>query len=138
MAAPMVSGAVALLLERYPNLTPNQVKGVLMASARSLPGGLPEVDATGAIKRMAYGSIPVANAGLTPNTLVDASSGDIDYTRSSWSRSSWSSASGAQSADWARSSWSRSSWSSSGSGSGSVDPSRSSWSRSSWSTSWTK
>ena len=30
MSAPMVSGAAALLLEKYPNLTPNQVKGVLI------------------------------------------------------------------------------------------------------------
>ena len=136
MAAPMVSGTAALLLERYPNLKPNQVKGVLMASARDLPGGLPAVDAYGAIQRVASGSIPVANQGLTPNDLVDAATGEIDYTRSSWSRSSWSTADGQQAADWARSSWSRSSWSSTDSSA--VETSRSSWSRSSWSTSWTK
>jgi len=136
MAAPMVSGAVALLLERYPNLTPNQVKGVLMASARDLPGGLPAVDAYGAIRRVASGSVPVANQGLTPNDLINPATGEIDYTRSSWSRSSWSTADGQQAAEWARSSWSRSSWSSTDSSA--VETSRSSWSRSSWSTSWTK
>lgn len=52
MAAPMISGVVALMLQYFPSLTPDQ--------------------------------------GLTPNTLVDAATGDIDYTRSSWSRSSWS------------------------------------------------
>ena len=136
MAAPMVSGAAALLLERYPSLTPDQVKGVLTASARELPGGLPGLDAMAALKRVASGSIPAANQGLTPNPLVSAATGDIDYSRSSWSRSSWSTATGAQSADWARSSWSRSSWSSYDSSG--VETSRSSWSRSSWSTSWTK
>jgi serine protease AprX len=136
MAAPMVAGAAALLLERYPNLTPNQVKGVLMASARDLPGGLPGLDTYAALRRVASGSIPVANQGLIPNPLVSAATGEIDYSRSSWSRSSWSSSTGAQSADWSRSSWSRSSWSSYNSSG--VETSRSSWSRSSWSTSWTK
>jgi serine protease AprX len=136
MSAPMVSGAVALLLERHPHLTPNQVKGVLMASARSLPGGLPAVDAYAAIRRVNAGAVPVANQGLTPSTLIDAATGEIDYTRSSWSRSSWSTADGQRAADWARSSWSRSSWSSTNSAG--VEVSRSSWSRSSWSTSWTK
>ena len=136
MSAPMVSGAVALLLEKHPQLTPNQVKGVLMASARSLPGGLPAVDAMAAIKRVNSGSVPVANQGLTPNNLIDAATGEIDYTRSSWSRSSWSTAEGDDAAAWARSSWSRSSWSSTDSSG--VETSRSSWSRSSWSTSWNK
>jgi serine protease AprX len=136
MSAPMVSGAAALLLQKYPQLTPNQVKGVLMASARILPGGIPAVDAFAGIRRVAGGSIPVANAGLVPNSLVDPATGAIDYTRSSWSRSSWSAAEGPESASWARSSWSRSSWSSTDPTA--VDPSRSSWSRSSWSTSWTK
>jgi serine protease AprX len=136
MSAPMVSGAVALLLEKHPHLTPNQVKGVLMASARSLPGGLPAVDAFAAIRRVNAGSVPVANQGLTPNDLIDPTTGEIDYTRSSWSRSSWSTADGQRAADWARSSWSRSSWSSFDSSG--VETSRSSWSRSSWSTSWTK
>ena len=112
MAAPMVAGAAALLLERYPSLTPNQVKGILVDTARSLPGGLPGLDTYSALKRVAAGSLPAANQGLTPNPLVSAATGEIDYTRSSWSRSTWSNATGAQSADWSRSSWSRSSWSS--------------------------
>jgi hypothetical protein len=78
----------------------------------------------------------VANAGLVPNTIVNSTTGDIDYTRSSWSRSSWSTAGSGLTADFARSSWSRSSWSSFDSTG--VETSRSSWSRSSWSTSWTK
>jgi serine protease AprX len=74
---------------------------------------------------------PSANQGLTPNTLVDPTTGNIDYTRSSWSRSSWSTATGSLAAGFARSSWSCATCTAS---SGSVDPSRSSWSRSSWST----
>jgi serine protease AprX len=136
MAAPMVSGAAALLLQKYPNLTPNQVKGVLLASSRLVNSRFPAVDVYSAIKSVAAGSVPVANQGLTPNPLVSGTTGDIDYTRSSWSRSSWSTADSSLGLDFTRSSWSRSSWSSTDSSG--VETSRSSWSRSSWSTSWTK
>jgi subtilisin family serine protease len=39
MAAPHVSGAVALLLQRHPEWTPAQVKSALIATARPLAGG---------------------------------------------------------------------------------------------------
>jgi serine protease AprX len=136
MSAPMVAGAAALLLQKYPNLTPNQVKGVLIGSSRLVNARFPALDIYSAIKSVAAGNVPVANQGLTPNTLVSASSGDIDYTRSSWSRSSWSTADPSLGLDFARSSWSRSSWSSYDSSG--IETTRSSWSRSSWSTSWTK
>ena len=71
----------------------------------------------------------VANRGLRPSSLIDGATGNIDYTRSSWSRSSWS-----------RSSWSTAdgttitTWTCACAGSGAtVDGTRSSWSRSSWS-----
>jgi serine protease AprX len=136
MAAPMISGVVALMLQYYPNLTPNQVKGVLKSTARTINGKYPAVEAYDALKAVYYNRVSSANQGLTPNTLVDAATGDIDYTRSSWSRSSWSTANDGLTADFARSSWSRSSWSSTSSDG--VDVARSSWSRSSWSTSWDK
>jgi serine protease AprX len=40
MAAPLVAGSVALLLEKKPTLTPNAVKAILMASATPLNLGL--------------------------------------------------------------------------------------------------
>jgi serine protease AprX len=131
MAAPMVAGLVALMLEEHPNLTPNQVKGIIMDNARSISGAGEEAYAPRAVASTS-GSNP--NAGIAPNPLVNPATGAIDYTRSSWSRSSWSRSS------WSRSSWSRSSWSCacSKTSSGKIDPTRSSWSRSSWSTSWTK
>lgn len=39
-AAAVVSGASALLLQAYPNLTPDQVKAALMATATPVPGGV--------------------------------------------------------------------------------------------------
>ncbi|MFN8108694.1 MAG: S8 family peptidase [Thermoleophilia bacterium] len=132
MAAPMVSGMVALMVGRRPSLTPNQVKGILT----STEGGTQTPDGVLANARMAVYApdVPTANTDLTPNTLLDPATGQVDPTRSSWSRSSWSSAGPDLTAGWARSSWS---CDCSLLADGSLDPSRSSWSRSSWSTSWT-
>jgi serine protease AprX len=122
MAAPMVSGGVADLLQAHPSWTPNQVKAVILATDRAIAGGASELSLKSAIAHS--GSGVSANKGLTPNTLIDPTTGNIDYSKSRWSRSSWS-----------RSSWSRSSWSCDCSklDNGSIDPTRSSWSRSSWS-----
>ena len=136
MAAPMISGAVALLLQSFPQLTPDQVKSVLTSNARLLNAKYPGIEAYKSVEAAYYGRTGTANGGLTPNEIVDPVTGEIDYTRSSWSRSSWSTADGGLTADFARSSWSRSSWSSTDSSG--VDVARSSWSRSSWSTSWDK
>jgi serine protease AprX len=133
MAAPIVAGAAALVIQRHPDWTPDQVKSTLIASGRRLPNlDAPEVNAAAAVSMNTPAS--GANAGIAPNKLVDPSTGDIDYSMSSWSMSSWSTASSALSAGFAMSSWSCAScFVSSGS---SVDPSMSSWSMSSWSTSW--
>jgi serine protease AprX len=102
---------------------------------------VPEVNAGSAVTANTPGVTPgpggkqiVVNAGLTPNSLVDTASGDIDYSRSSWSRSSWSTAPDSLTAGFARSSWSCACATSASTDS--IDPTRSSWSRSSWSTKW--
>jgi serine protease AprX len=129
MSAPMVAGVVANMLEEHPGLTPDQVKGILMDTARSVGAG-DEAFALPAVQKTS-GSDP--NAGIEPNSMVDPATGAIDYTRSRWSRSRWS-----------RSRWSGV-WTCdcSPTADDSVDPtrsrwSRSRWSRSRWSTSWTK
>ena len=129
MAAPMVAGAIALMLEEDPSLTPNEIKGAITQTTRSIKAAGNELEADDAV---AEGDDSTANQGLKPNTLVNATTGEIDYTRSRWSRSRWSEASaGKLGADWARSRWSCDC--SSGSGSGSVEEQRSRWSRSRWS-----
>jgi len=133
MAAPMVSGAVADMLQVRSNLTPDQVKAAIVGGGRKVGGtSTSEVSANDLV----YGGIPSTNPnqGLTPNNMIKASTGQIDYSRSTWSRSTWSRST------WSRSTWSRSTWSCacSKTSSGSIDPTRSTWSRSTWSTSWTK
>ena len=128
MAAPMISGLVADLLQYRPNLSPNQVKGALTTPWISDNSSTQIPDA---MKMSWLWNPPAANQGLTPNSLITDSQGNIDYTRSTWSRSTWSTATGTLSAGFARSSWSCTCTAGSSS---SIDPTRSTWSRSSWST----
>jgi serine protease AprX len=131
MAAPVVSGIVALMLQTHRTWTPNQVKRAIRKSTESGSNSIAEVSTQGTLWN--DWSPSPANRDLTPNTLVDPATGAIDYTRSSWSRSSWSTAPSTLAAGWARSSWS---CDCSETADGSVDPTRASWSRSSWSTFW--
>jgi serine protease AprX len=131
MAAPVVSGIAALVLELHPSWTPDQVKSTLIGTSRYLPNGPGEVNAASALWEETPDS--GANAGIVPNDLVDASSGAIDYSRSSWGRSSWGSAPSGLTADWARSSWGCTCPTSQD---GSLDPTRSSWGQASWATRW--
>jgi serine protease AprX len=89
MATGVVSGAVALLLEKRPNLTPNQVKGALVSTRRDVPGVGAVVDTNAALD--GTGS---ANGGLVPNALIDPQTGGIDWTRASFRRASFRDASG--------------------------------------------
>jgi serine protease AprX len=129
----VVSGVAALLLQQHPSWTPDQVKGALVKTSRPLTGGRTNLREIVADKALTASG--TANAGLTPNTYVNAATGDIDYTRASWSRASWSSAADPLRASWSRASWSCACGTSTG---GTVDPTRASWSRASWSTSWDK
>jgi serine protease AprX len=128
MATPMISGLVADVLQAHPDWTPDQVKGALTSKSVASNGSIQELDAP---KVVAISTPARANRGLTPNTLIAPFTGNIDYSRSSWSQSSWSAATGPLHAAFAQSSWSCSCMQSSDD---SVGPSTSSWSKSSWST----
>jgi serine protease AprX len=88
MAAPVVAGVVALVLEAHPDWTPDQVKWALMNSSRLLKSRIGEVNAFAVLAPPQW-RIPSANRGIAPSTLLDPATGDIDYSRSSWTRSSW-------------------------------------------------
>jgi serine protease AprX len=126
MSAPMVTGVVALLLQQYPQLTPDQVKAALIKYQRTLPGAVPAASIANLLSAGAeLGNVAPTNQGLTPSTLIDPATGGIDYTRSSWSRSTWRSADGSNlDADFARSTWR---CDCSTTSTGSIDPTRSTW-----------
>jgi serine protease AprX len=102
MATAVVSGTAALMLQNRPGLSPDQVKGALVASARKVTGAIaPAIDANAALD--AQGS---ANGGLASNNLIDPSTKSIDWARASFRRASFRDAFGSPfSALWARASF---------------------------------
>jgi serine protease AprX len=114
-AAAVVSGAVALLLQAYPSLTPDQVKAALVSSASPMllasPSGVGagEINLTGALaaaKRIATGltkvpaqTFPTATGGGSidaargGSVVVDADgndlSGEIDVQGNPWAPAAW-------------------------------------------------
>jgi serine protease AprX len=128
MAAPMISGLVADVLQAHPGWTPNQVKGAVTSQAVTTGAAVQEPSA---LKVGLLPNAPPANAGLVPSTLITGPAGQVNYGFGSWSFSSWSVAKGALSAGFALSSWSCAQCTG---GQTAVDPSLSSWTLGSWST----
>jgi serine protease AprX len=129
MAAPMISGLVADLLQAHPSLSPDQIKGALIDPHVRTNPSFQEV---GGVQAAFDVNPRPADQGLAPSKLLTAS-GDISYTMGSWSMGSWSTAQGSLSAPFAMGSWSCESCTGAGSG-GDVNSSMSSWSVAQWST----
>lgn len=148
-SAPIVAGAAAALLATRPHLTPDQVKGALMLTAKPAPlaalnsFGVGEVNLAKAIdvanppnpnlalnkflvSDPAGSSVPVFDAASwTSVAQSDASWISASWTSASWTSASWTSASWT-SASWTSASWTSASWTSA------------SWTSASWtSASWT-
>jgi serine protease AprX len=143
-AAPVVSGAAALILARHPQWTPDQVKGALMVTARPTPSAQPTSSGVGEITIPAaveLTSTPSVNLALDRFLVTDPAGGrtpvfdaaswasaakaDASWASASWSDAAWASASWS-SASWASASWSSASWAS-------ASWSDASWSDASWS-----
>ncbi|HET9675693.1 MAG TPA: S8 family peptidase [Gaiellaceae bacterium] len=119
-SAPMVAGAAAQLLARKPYLTPNQVKGALMLSARYVPNadpgaGVGEVDAAAAAavlsppnpneNLMAF----VSNGDFNASAWASFVSVNANWTQSNWVSSNWVSSNWVSS-NWVASNWVSSNW----------------------------
>ena len=109
MAAPMVSAAVAIMLQNDPSLTPDQVKYRLTYTANnSWPGynsskaGAGYLDIAAAIKTNKKNCV---NTGLTASTLLTTGTAPINSSVS-WNSVSWNSVS------WNSVSWNSVSWNS--------------------------
>ena len=134
-AAPVVSGAAALILTKNPGWTPDQVKGALMLTAlptaaapMSLGVGVVDAkrafdvtnppnpnlalnqyvgaDGTGGV---AFDSASWANAATATASWNQASWNQASWSQASWANASWNQASWA-SASWAQASWASASW----------------------------
>jgi serine protease AprX len=93
MSAPMVSAAVALLLQDEPNLTPDQVKFRLMATANKLwPGynaaksGAGYLDIYAAVRGTTTKS---ANTGVKASQLLTTGSSPITWNSVGWNSVGW-------------------------------------------------
>ena len=130
-AAPVVSGAAALVLAHHPDWTPDQVKGALMLTARPTAAGMAlgvgEVNAKAAtqvtnppnpnlalgqfVKSDGTGGLAFDAASWANTAQADASWNSASWANASWANASWNSASWAN-ASWAAASWASASWNS--------------------------
>jgi serine protease AprX len=114
-AAPMVSGAAALLLQDEPNLTPDQVKYRLTATANktwsgylSTKAGAGILDVYAAVKGTTTQS---ANTGRQASQMLWSGSQPLTWGSVSWNSVSWNSVSW-NSVSWNSVSWNSVSWNS--------------------------
>jgi serine protease AprX len=153
-SAAVVSGAVALMVQRNPALTPDQVKGVLMTTAVKLQSDSSVVQGAGqfnvqrAVQLLAKGSIPAYTQTATRSTglgTLDASRGtsfvqdpdtgatlrgEQDPFGVAWDAATWAPAATAGTA-WTGGTWRGSVWAGAGWSGSSWAPTA--WSSRSWS-----
>jgi serine protease AprX len=95
MATPMVSGAAALLLQRNPNLKPDQIKWLLTTqtqSYRGQTGKTGELDVARALSQ-ANGGVREANDGLKLSPLGTLLGlGGVSTTSAYWNNAYWNNA----------------------------------------------
>jgi len=114
-AAPVVSGAAAMLLGQHPDWTPDQVKGALMLTATPQAQvklgqlGVGDVNIASA-RALRLKNVPNPNAAL--NQFVGAAAdGTSVFNAAAWASAAWSDAAWA-SAAWSDAAWSSAAWSS--------------------------
>ena len=131
-SAPMVAGAAAMLLDKNPSWTPDQLKGALMMTASPVPSapkgslGVGELNIPVARKLNPNALLPNPNAGLDQfiTTASDgvtkvfdaaawesAAKANVAWDAAAWSDAAWSSAAWS-SAAWSDAAWSDAAWAS--------------------------
>ena len=121
MAAPVVTGAVALMLQRNPNLNPDQVKYRLTSTANtSWPGYDAAKAGSGYLNTFAAvtgTSTQSANTGVAPSAMLTTGSEPITWGSVGWNSVGWNSV-GWNSVGWNSVGWNSVGWNSVGWNSG--------------------
>jgi len=91
MASAVVAGAVALLLQEEPTLTPDQVKYRLMATARPIPGNGAGAGALNIYAAVRASTAASANSGLVPSRLLWSGVNPIHWNNTNWNSVNWDS-----------------------------------------------
>jgi serine protease AprX len=112
MSAPMVSGSIALLLQSEPNLTPDQVKYRLMATARPFA----DKNRAGAGYLNIYAAVNTAtsqsaNTGVPVSQLLTSGSDAVNWNSVNWNSVNWNSVNW-NSVNWNSVNWNSVNWNS--------------------------
>ena len=129
MAAPMIAGLVADLLQVHRGWTPDQVKGDLISSAVSGSASLLEPNA---VKAVLNWNPAQADQGLQPSSLLNTATGAINLNLATWNLATWNRANGSLRADYANSSYTCKTCGATGSGT--VNSSLATWGLATWGT----
>lgn len=93
MAAPVVAGAVAVLRSRFPQLTPDQIKWLVLAKGQSYQSqdGVPLVGIQQAAQWASdsRNTIGTANRGLLPSLNIALPLGGLAFVQTYWDQTYW-------------------------------------------------
>jgi serine protease AprX len=92
MAAPIISGIVALMLEEFPNLTPNQIKWLLKYGIMGYAGQQDQAHMPKPTTMMTYaahGNVASENQGIALNRGINPSTKTVNWSQAYWDQAYW-------------------------------------------------